>query len=159
MVQASVAVPQFEPGLVPLEQLPESDGKFGHIAIPRFPRRLLFSPVPAYGGRRVEWVPEWVAQYAKDRWKKHFVVATDLAQQKNTLALKDQVREALREIVQEPWFQTLLQGNGPGEAVQVPVPEPESAAGPSPVEEPAAPGARYVPRGRLVNRKSASAQE
>lgn len=155
MVQAGKTVPHLEPGLVPLEQVPKSDGKFGHINIPRFPRRLLFSPVANYDNRRVEWVPEWVAQYMKDRWKGHFVVALDLAQQKHTHALKDQIRAALREVIQEPWFQAMLVGNGTGEAVQVPAPEQGGAVLPPPVEVPPAPGGRYVPKGGLIRRKPA----
>ena len=101
-----------EPGLVPLEQAPGDNARFGQIPIPKFGRRLLFSPVPELGGRRVEWVPEWVAQYMKDRFNKRntvvFEVAADLLQQKYSNALKDQVRGIILDILQEPAIQAAI---------------------------------------------------
>ena len=116
-----------EPGLVPLEQVPGSDAKFGNIPIPRFGRRLLFSPVPALNGRRVEWVPEWVAQYMKDRFNKRgsvaFEIAVDLLQQKYSHALYDQVRQIVLDILQEPSIQAVLAGR-PALVQAVPLPAP-----------------------------------
>ena len=160
MVQADSAVPHLEPGLVPLEQVPDSDASFGHISIPRFPRRLLFASDPTFGGRRIEMVPVFVADYMRDRWKKHFVVATDLVQQRNADTLKDEIRAALREILQEPWFRAAVAGVGNAVVRVAPEPAPESEAAQMPVEAPAAAGSRYVPKAGLIRRnKPAGVQE
>lgn len=154
MVSANDAPHQ--PGMLPLELQLDSTASYGQIPIPKFPRRLLFSPVPAYGGRRVEWVPEWVAQYMKDRFNRHgrleFSIATDLVQQKNTFALKDQLRDLLREIMQEPWFQAAISGNSSAAQTSAsePAKEPEAPASASPIASATRP---YKPGGRLVARK------
>lgn len=155
----SLAINVKEPGLFPLEQLPASEAKYGHIDIPKFGRHLLFSPSLDYDGRRVEWVPEWVARYMMDRFNRrqaNFEIAHDLLQSKNVDSLKSQVRATLLAVVREPWFQHEVAAIA-RQAVGLPEPEPVVAGGQEP-GTPTLPNPQlYVARSSqpLVSRKKA----
>ena len=171
VTKQSLAINVKEPGLLPLEQLSTSDAKYGTIAIPRFGRRLLFSPRTEYDDRRIEWVPEWVARHMMERFNRrqqHLAIAHDLLQEKNVDSLKGQVRATLLAVIREPWFQHEVAAIA-RQAVGQQEPEPEAglivgnlATGGLTTELPATPDPQpqlYVARSRpLVSRKKSATE-
>lgn len=136
-----------QPGLVALEHHPEHGGRFGHIDIPKFGRRLNFSPVPRLGNRRVEYVPPEIADYMIRRFNQngmiHLTLAHDLMNQGEHQAglSKEQFRALLQEMAQEDWFAEAVRNALYGYPVGGPTTEPPELI-------PAAPDEPYVPKKR-----------